>query len=131
MAVRLRVLEWLVFSVVVGCVPIIGNVISSAVKGNADWPMFFAHGDLLLVSAVLCGTALGRLFMAKLHDLVERMVVGGGCLITFFLAGWEYVALCTPPAQENARSIATLVAIVFVLAVTASSFTVAHSERGN
>ena len=115
-----KLVEWLLFSVGLGCAPLIADVGTMLAGEGIDWISYFSRGDLFIVGAVLCGTALGRLVVSGSAFVGWRLVSGWGCALTLFVSGWLFVALCRGGSGPSERLAITAI-VVFVISTFCSS----------
>jgi hypothetical protein len=64
-----RLLLWLIFGVIIGCLPIIGNLLKLVFSaGGLTMNALLAQGDLFLIAAILAAGAIGEIVFAPLSD---------------------------------------------------------------
>ena len=130
-AAWLRTLEWLLFTVGVSCTPLIADVTIRAMRGSLSWAEYLSEGQLFLVVAVLCGTALGRLVCGTTPVRALRLSTGFACTVLLFLAGYYYVALCgaqAPLPGVPPNAIVALTWVITLLAVLCTSIALYITE---
>jgi hypothetical protein len=66
-------LLWLIFGVIIGCLPIIGNLLKLLFSaGGLTMNALLAQGDLFLIAAILAAGAIGEVVFTPLSDM-ERI----------------------------------------------------------
>ena len=94
-----RLLVWLIFGVVFGCLPLIADGVIEAFNASGFSISFLLiQGGLFIVSAVMAAGAIGELFVADLPERERnyRVAAGGFCLLLCVGNTAAYVASSTP-----------------------------------
>lgn len=94
-----RLLVWLIFGVVFGCLPLIADGVIEAFGASGFSVNFLLiQGGLFIVSAVMAAGAIGELFVADLPEQERnyRVAAGGFCLLLCVGNTAAYVASSTP-----------------------------------
>lgn len=94
-------LSWILFSVLMGSAPVFIKYLFNVLSGTETLSSCIANGDLLLVSAVLCGAAIGMLFGTGSLYPKGKMSIGFCCVIVVMLACWAFVASATLPTPAK------------------------------
>jgi hypothetical protein len=91
---RIRVVRWLFFSVLIGLLPIIASAISLKMKGTGPTAArLLTHGELLLIASALCAAALGEIIGSGPRFAVAKLIAGGSTLIVLLLTAQAFVEL--------------------------------------
>jgi hypothetical protein len=86
---RQRLVVWLLFGVLLGLLPLAVSLLRTLdSESGPDWSEVLRSGDLILISAILTGSPIGELFVAKRdsHSIVKRLFAAG---ISVFLVAVE------------------------------------------
>jgi len=85
--------EWIIFTVIVGASPILLDLLLRRTTASFALDGFLARGDLLVVGALLAGTAFGRICMSrpKWWPPLVSGLLGFGCFVVVFLAIFLYL----------------------------------------
>ena len=89
----LRLLEWILFGGVVGSIPLLADGMVLYWQRSFEWNAFLAKGDALLVGAVLCGTAIGRLILYGSKYKGPQLAATCACVVAMTISAWQYAAL--------------------------------------
>ena len=117
-----RFWEWILFGVGVGSVPVLARFFVEY-PGRPSWSIFLSHGDLLIVSVVLCGAGIGRLLMSSQSEWGLKGAIGCVCVVLLGLATWQYAAFCSsgPPSVDVAQWVATTALMFLGLSAVSTS----------
>lgn len=91
-----RLTRWFIFSVVIALLPIWFSLYPWFFDGGDLLTLLIAscaHGEPLLLTAAISGSALGALIVSGRGLLITKRVAGGGCIIVLVLAsvGFAYL----------------------------------------
>lgn len=125
----LRLLEWFLFAGVVGSVPLVADGIVLYWQRAFDWSSFLAKGDALLVGAVLCGAATGKLVLVGSRHKAPQLLAVCACVVTMAISSWQYAALHytlgTTPDNSLAALASSFVLALYLVAVFSSALAAA------
>lgn len=130
-----KLLQWIVFSVAVGLMPIIFTLIHSATIGaNASLDIILGRGELIMVSCLLSATALGELVSGGKSYFRWRLFSGGGCLCILLIASFWFATISTQLSQGepyNRELVATWSIPLFFITIAAASGAIILAEMSN
>lgn len=130
MAIRLT--KWLIFSVALALVPLVFRLLIQLNAGSAlHIDPVLAHGELLLITASLCGASCGELFGSSSAYRIGKLLAGGAAILLLSLAAIVFGAVVS--AHHSADPLAptrtaTLSLILFICAIIACGSCIALSE---
>lgn len=126
------VIRWLLFGVALSMIPVIIASIGNAAIGEEPWAYVY-RGDLLLVSAVLGGTALGELVGAPTPTAIDTtsyeisaILAGGAVAASIFGAALLYPLVNLAAESEQFTLDASAVAICSLLSLLLTIFSGAN-----
>jgi len=86
-----KIVEWFIFSVLLGLLPIVFSLLRLLTRGDAPSILdLFSHGELLLPAAALSGAAVGNLFSENIRRSIGTLICGGGSVLILAVSSWYY-----------------------------------------
>lgn len=129
----LRLLEWFLFSGVVGSVPLVADGLVRYWHGTFTWSGFIAEGNALVIGAVLAGAAIGRLVLWGDRYRMPQLITTCACVVAMAVSSWQYAAIrYTARGDLDARgagAVSGLVLTLYLFSVLASSIAAVISEK--
>jgi hypothetical protein len=101
-----RLLVWVIFGVIFGCLPlIVDGVTDTFSAGGFDLNFLLIQGGLFIISAAMAAGAIGELFVADLpqRERNYRIAAGGSCLLLCIGNTAAYAASATSVACLEAE----------------------------
>ncbi len=135
---KIRLVKWLCFSVVLGMFPVMNSLVielgrDSIPSAPFSFHSFLYRGEYLLVGAVLCATAIGKLLVGTTEEgMVYKMVIGTCCLLVFGLVVTTYGVLAEDgysPQSDNDVYFYGLQILFVASLVTSTAAIIATTER--
>lgn len=128
-----RFTRWLIFSVGLGLLPVLANLLGTvATQASLDplalFERLFGHGELLILAAGLSATAIGDLALAELAEEYKRRrtVYSGWSIVNLFGASAYFAYV----SQGYEGGIVVVSFIAYISAVVCGWWCVKLSERG-
>lgn len=93
-----KIIRWLVFSVAIALLPLVANLLKTNTE-ITPWELstIIGRGELLLIVAALCATAIGDLVGSTDHLQGWKIVSGGACIVLLLLATIYYEHVSSLP----------------------------------
>jgi len=92
----MRVLRWLIFGVIMGLIPIVtAYVYQMTATGHTTFADIIDSGELLLVSAVMSGAAVGEIVGRKPKYPLLTIVAAGSAVAVLFFASLYFAQVAT------------------------------------
>ena len=128
----IKLLRWIIFSVVVALVPLIFNYLRLETRGH-EVAVFevIENGELMLIVAALCAASIGGLIGSSGAFQPLKIAAGGGATVSLMVAALYYADVSAARYSEavaDPASVATVSLTVFLLALVSSGACVALSE---
>ncbi|MBI1927730.1 hypothetical protein HYR99_26270 [Candidatus Poribacteria bacterium] len=126
---REKIIHWLIFSVLLALTPIGINCIFTFTIGKIPTlATLFSKGELLLISAILTGRAIGELVTRDGTRRIAKLLTGGACvIILIFASAWFGLMSAGIPTNTDFVSWSSIV--VFATAVLVSGWCILLTER--
>jgi hypothetical protein len=117
---REKIIHWLIFSVLLALTPIGINCIFTFTIGKVPTlATLFSKGELLLISAILTGRAIGEVITSDASRRISKLIVVGCCvIILMFASAWFGLMSAGIPTDTDFVSWSSIV--MFVVAVCLS-----------
>ena len=116
----IELVEWFCFSVGLGMISVAAEFIMGAIEKTVAfaWHACLCQGDLLVVSVVLSGAAIGKLIGSSGRGRAFKIGVGFCCFTLGILSAWIFSAVVS---TTDTASAVQYVLSVYVFAVLTSS----------
>ena len=131
MSLSAKLAKWLVFSVLLGLLPIAFNYLRVLTRsGDPTLESLLGKGELLLIAASISAAALGHLIGSGKDWMVAKIFAGGGAVIVLGLASLYFadIAAAHVSQQLNPGVIAGSSQLFFLFAVLAGAGCIALEE---
>lgn len=97
-----RLIRWFLFSVVVALLPIGFNLFRIVMRGGqASVEALTGHGELLLVAAAICATALGEIITDTSSRRIPKLVAVGASVIILVFASLSFADIAAGQASGD------------------------------
>ena len=133
-----KLIVWLFFSVLLALVPILFDVMRSTIAvrsmvagGTSRFDDAVARGELFLMTAALCGAAVGELFGVGGPVKIGKIIAGGSAVVTLFFSALFYTEVSAAARRGSATNKVTVrnfSCVLFVLGVICSGACIALSK---
>lgn len=82
-----KVVRWIIFSVLLGLVPLIARGFTIYPESSISiWLLLSPHGEILLISSILCAAASGELLVTTRSFPITKIFFGGSALALLLFA---------------------------------------------
>ena len=126
---REKLIHWLIFSVLLALTPIGLNCLFTFTIGKVPTlATLFSKGELLLISAILTGRAIGELTISDASRRISKLIVVGCCVIILIFAS-AWFGLMSAGISTNTDFVSWGSIVVFATAVLVSGWCILLTER--
>lgn len=133
MTPRLKVVQWLLFSVVVALVPILFGLTVLIFKGeDANLPAVVGRGELLILVSALCAAALGDLILSNGATIWAKLLCGGMNVFVLLMSALMFAAVSgasVSASDINPIAVTNVSLWVFLFSLLVCGSSVAASAR--
>ena len=112
-----RLVRWFIFSVVVAMLPILSNMLKCLATEYCRLSItyLFCHGELLIISAAISGSAIGFLVASGGNRPIPKLVAGGSCVIILALCSYLYADMTATLGQKQGYDLHSLSAVSLIM----------------
>ena len=126
---REKLIHWLIFSVLLALTPIGLNCLFTFTIGKVPTlASLFSKGELLLISAILTGRAIGELIISGGNRRISKLILVGCCVIILMFAS-AWFGLMSAGISTDTDFVSWSSIVVFVVAVCLSGGCILLTER--
>jgi len=117
-----KIIHWLIFSVLLALTPIGLNCTFTFTIGKIPTlATLFSKGELLLISAILTGRAIGELIISGGNRRISKLILVGCCVIILIFAS-AWFGLMSAGISTNTDFVSWSSIVVFAIAVFVSAW---------
>jgi hypothetical protein len=129
---RLNVVEeltkWCIFTIAIAALPLLFKLVWQITwNQKITFSKFFSTGELLLISAVISGGAVGKLFGCGKSLVFPTLIAGGACILISCASAFWFAVLwagndqkANPNRKINEKAVAIGSVILFTVTILVS-----------
>ncbi len=134
METMITLVKWFMFSVLIALIPLLFNSFFQFTETqNVSMSSAVKHGELALITVLMCATAIGDLLASKGESKSIKLIFSGLALLVLVFSalffGW--VSATNPIVQKPSASIRDVSIVLYLFGLTVSSVCVWLSVEKN